>query len=115
MRPSARRGSPRGRGPHKALLWLGAGRHRVAFVPLLTPWRARLIAGPGPGAGYVPGGSARGSRTSPGPGGAVVRTATAGSAVGPSAAPARSAGTEPEEEPGKKPPYPRRELWAVKY
>lgn len=75
--PSAWRGSPRGRGPHKALLWLGAERHRVPFVPPVTPWRARLMAGPGPGAGYVPGGSARGSRTAPGSGRAIVCTGPA--------------------------------------
>lgn len=119
VRPSARRGSRRGRRPHKALLWLGSGRDRVAFVPPLSPWRARLIAGPGPGAGYVPGGSTRGSRTSPGPGRAVVRTATAGPARRPAAVQAVSAGAEPEKEPGEENlfafPTPQRALgWAVK-
>lgn len=57
--PSAQRGSLRGRGPHKALLWLGDGRHRVAFVPPLTLWRARLIAGPGRGRVTCQAGAAR--------------------------------------------------------
>lgn len=58
MQPLSPAGEPWGQGLHKALLWLGDGRHRVAFVPALTSRQARLIAGPGQGAGYVPGGSA---------------------------------------------------------
>lgn len=48
-RPLGPAGEPWGQGPHKALLWLRDGRHRVAFVPPLTLWRAQLIAGPGRG------------------------------------------------------------------
>lgn len=44
-------GGALGQGTHKALLWLGDGGHRVAFVPPLTQRQARLIAGPGQGAG----------------------------------------------------------------
>lgn len=68
VHPLSPAGEPRGRGPHKALLWLGDGRHRVAFVPPLTSRQARLIAGPGQGAGYVPGGSAQPGLTADTPG-----------------------------------------------
>lgn len=57
--PSAQRGSPSEWGPHKALLWQGDGCHRVAFVPPLTRWRARLIAGPGRGRVTCQAGAAR--------------------------------------------------------
>ncbi|CAI9167674.1 unnamed protein product [Rangifer tarandus platyrhynchus] len=79
---------------------MGAERHRVPFVPPLTPWRARLIAGPGPGTGYVPGGSARGSRTASG---SWQRDSPHGARARPGYCRARSAGAEPEEEPRKKP------------
>lgn len=103
--PSAQRESPRGRGPHKALLWLGLGRHRGAFVPPLTPWQARLTAGQGQRAGYVPG-RVRPPGAAPlcGRGRAVVHAETAELALGWGHRPGRGRLVpESEEEPGKKP------------
>ena len=49
-------------------MWLGDGRHRVAFVPPLTPWRARRIAARAGGGLRARPGPPAGSRPSASPG-----------------------------------------------